>query len=104
MIPKFCPHIFCEMGFNVDFRNDHFRNYLYYNDMMFFFATMPSFCVFAYSYLIFFVQQSNSPTNLPIEIRKQLKMKHLQDSACRTVRIRLLVLLVGRWKAPFQQK
>ncbi|DBA55573.1 TPA_asm: hypothetical protein [Porphyromonas phage phage020a_SJD2] len=92
------------MGFNVDFCNDHFFNYLYYSYMLFFFRNMPSFCVFLPSSSFFFVQQSNSPTNLPIEIRKQLKMKYLQDSACRTVRIRLLVLLVGRWKAPFLQK
>lgn len=72
--------------------------------MLFFFRVMPSFCVFAYPYLIFFVQQSNSPTNLPIEISKRLIIRHLQNPACRTVRIRLLVLLDGRWKAPFQQK
>ncbi|DBA55813.1 hypothetical protein CBG53_00850 [Porphyromonas gingivalis] len=72
--------------------------------MLFFFRNMPSFCVFLSSSSFFFVQQSNSPTNLPIKIRKQLKIKYLQNSACRTVRIRLLVLLVGRWKAPFQQK
>ncbi|DBA55701.1 TPA_asm: hypothetical protein [Porphyromonas phage phage022a_WW2931] len=92
------------MGFNVDFRNDHFFNYLYYSYMLFFFRNMPSFCVFLSSSSFFFVQQSNSPTDLSIEICKQLKIKYLQNLACRTVRIRLLVLLVGRWKAPSQQK
>ena len=71
---------------------------------MLFFCNMPSFCVFAYSTSFFFVQQSNSPTNLSVEIRKKLKIRYLQNSACRMEWIRLLVLLDGRWKAPFQQK
>lgn len=67
------------MGFNVDFRYDHFCNYLYYSDMLFFFRTMPSFYVFAASDLFFFVQQSNSPTNMPVEISNPLKIKFLQN-------------------------
>lgn len=71
---------------------------------MFFFATMPSFCVFVTCLSFFCDQQSNSPTNLPIEICKRLIIRHLKNPECRTVRIRLLVLLDGRWKAPFLQK
>lgn len=72
--------------------------------MLFFFRTMPSFYVFAASYLFFFVQQSNSPTNISVEIRKTLKIKCLRNSAGRTVRIRLLVLLDGCWKGAFPTK
>lgn len=72
--------------------------------MLFFFASCRVFVFLPIRTSFFFVQQSNSPTNLPIEISKRLIIRHLQNPACRTVRIRLLVLLDGRWKAPFQQK